>query len=351
MQYRLHIALVVLVLMAVGLFVQRIWIAGDGNKTAKAAVPTGPTKLSENGQWQSAPEFLSNATILGNDTPASPELRYVAAKNGLLLLAASWTYDGDINADESWTPQCQTLIQLRHDGWIPIGTMDYLDGDRHYIFRRNVRTGEKIKVQTRLKTPGFLLVVPDADLDRVMAVEPLVAEDRRTLLEIGLAKPPDEQTAAAVSGAVTLHSPEPDQRFGKYSRLGLLLREIVRQGVALAAREELGLSTCDYSLREVSPGRGNSNEPPLDVIAISQPLNEILFGVFRRQNDRWEALCDDHIRFPADNLYERVTAAIESQSRNEFVAALKRTGFEGVSPIATRDCAPYLRRQPSSPMN
>jgi tetratricopeptide (TPR) repeat protein len=339
MKYRLYIGLAALALMTAGLVVQRVWLAVDESKPQHDVGPTGPVSLTDSG-WQSVPEFLSGATVLGNDNPTSPLLRHVAQHDGVLLLAASWTYDGDRSANEVWTPQCQTLAQLASDGWAPIGKMLDSQGDRYYIFRRNVHAGEMLKVQTRLKTPGYFIEVPEADVAAVMAAEPLAGENRKTLLDVGLPSATSDAPQPAVGPEVlALDSPEPDKPFGKYSRLGLLLREIVRQGVSLAGREELGISTRDNSLRELWPASDDSGREPLEVVAVSQPYNELLLGIFRRHDGHWEALYDDHIRFPGDNLYERVTTALEARSRGEIVAALKHAGFGGAGPVGSREQA------------
>jgi tetratricopeptide (TPR) repeat protein len=336
MNYRLLGSIGLLVLLAAGLLVQRVWLAGDSDSAAPAS--TGPMKLSESGQWPSPPEFLANATILGNETPASPVLKHVPAADGLLLLAASWTYDGH-NDDEVWTPECQTLPQLRRDGWTPIGKMANSEGDRYYIFRRSVHAGEKVQVQTRLRTPGYFLTVPQADIAAVMAAESLVPENRKTLLDLG-----DESKLSQITapkGTVALHSPEPERLFGKDTCLGLLQRELVRQAVSIASREELQLRTLDHSLAELFSGdtTGDSPGTTLEIVSAAQPLIEMYFAVFVKQGDGWEALYDDQLRFPNHSYLELATTALEAQTRNEFVVALKRAGLGGTPPKPNRDHA------------
>ena len=341
MNYRLVGGLVMLSALAIGLCVQRIWIAASPTDRSTIAPrnPTGPIKLSESGQWQSIPEFLANATILENKEPNSPQLHHVATRDGVILLAASWTYDGN-RTDETWPPECQTLAQLRKDGWIPVGKMANSDGDRYYVFRHKVSAGEELRIQTRLKNPGILMSVPESDVATVLQAESLVPENRKTLLEVRL--PADGSglhDAGSGPGTLSLHMSEPDLRFGQYSRLGLLLRQIVLQGVALAGREELGLVTRDISLRELATGSGEQNTSALEVVAVSQPLNELLFGVFQQRRGQWDAIFDDDLRFPSDNLLERITTAIESRTRNELVSALKSSGFEPHARPISRDSA------------
>src|SRR5262245_3310785 len=129
MNKRLLIAIGLLAALAIGLAAQRLWLAGGQNKAI--AGPSGPIKLSESGEFPVTPDYLAGATILANDDPSSPVLRCTATKDGMLLLAASFTYDG-IPDDLPWPPECKTPAQLRQEGWTPIGQMVHSDGDRHY---------------------------------------------------------------------------------------------------------------------------------------------------------------------------------------------------------------------------
>jgi tetratricopeptide (TPR) repeat protein len=337
MNKRLFVAVGLLVALGAGLAVQRVWLAAE-QKKATELPPSGPTKLAEGGEWQGYPDYLAGATILANDEPSSPIVRHTATKDGVLLLAASFTYDA-VHDDDPWTPECKTAAQLRQDGWIPIGKMNRADGERHYIFRREVHAGEKLGVQTQMRSHGYFLTVPDADVAAVNAARPLVAENCKTLLAAGL---PDELPAAqrrsAAPGTVAVQSPEPDHPFGKDTRLWPALREIVRQSVLLTARDELALPTSDGSLWQLAASTDDEAPQPLEVVMISQPRNEILLGIFRRQGNRWETLFDDAERFPRGELYEKVTTIVEAQSRKEYLTALKQAGFEG-TPSAARDHA------------
>jgi tetratricopeptide (TPR) repeat protein len=333
MNKRLLVAIGLLVALGAGLGVQRVWISAQ-QKKATELPPSGPVKLAESGEWQAVPDYLAGATVLANDEPSSPIVRHTATKDGVLLLAASFTFDAAPD-DDAWKPEYKTAAQLRQEGWTPIGQMTRADGDRHYIFRRDMHAGERLSVQTRMKGHGYFLTVPDADVAAVNAARPLVAENCKTLLAAGL---PDELPAAqrrsATPGTVSVQSPEPDHPFGKDTRLWPALREIVRQGVLLTARDELALPTSDGSLWQLAASTDDAAPQPLEVVLMSQPRNEIQLGIFRRQGDRWETLFDDAERFPKGELYERVTTVVEAQTRKEYLAALKQAGFAGSAPTA-----------------
>jgi tetratricopeptide (TPR) repeat protein len=340
MKYRLPIGLAVLAIMAAALAAQKFWLASDDRKTAKIAPPTETIKLEDRAQWQSIPELLASALVLPNPDPSSPALGYTATKDDVVLLAASFTFDGNLDDREPWPAECKTFSQLLEDGWIPIAKLMLADQTPYCVFRRNVHSGDKLSVRTRLKTPGYFLTAPEEDLAKINAAPPLVGKDRKTMIEAYLPELNQAATAHATPGVIGVHSPEPIAFFGDSTGRGLLLREIVRQGVLLAGREELQMPTRDSDLRETIQSANDSDLGPLEVMAGQQPFHEIQLAILRKHKDTWEVLYDDDVRLPPENLYLNLTKAIEARSRNEFVAVLKQAGFESDAHVVSRDQAP-----------
>src|SRR5438270_10993149 len=73
----------------------------------------------------------------------------------------------------------------------------------------------------------------------------------------------DDVPAASAGQMLLLRSEEPQAEQGRNERaeMGLLVRELARQAVLIAARDELGLATRDQTLREPFPqGAGKEVE-------------------------------------------------------------------------------------------
>ena len=105
----------------------------------------------------------------------------------------------------------------------------------------------------------------------------------------------------------------------------LLVRELVRQSLLIAARDELRLLTRDYWLGEAMPAAGASE--PLDLIAQPGKDDRIDIcrgaGSARRKVDQWEFK-------PAHRMqYGELSQELERLSRTKFVELLGKAGFQG----------------------
>lgn len=110
---------------------------------------------------------------------------------------------------------------------------------------------------------------------------------------------------------------------------GLLVRELARQAILIAARDELGLSTRDELLGEASPARGDG--APVDLITdFHEDAGRLLI---RRGGDEKAPLVFDRDMGPdsqgAPGTLTRFAVFVESLSRTEFPVALKALGLEG----------------------
>ncbi|MEN6451855.1 MAG: hypothetical protein ABFC96_15300 [Thermoguttaceae bacterium] len=113
---------------------------------------------------------------------------------------------------------------------------------------------------------------------------------------------------------------------GAYFHGDPLTRELVRQALLIAARDELGLVTRDAWLGDAMPTQGDN--PPLDiVVSPSRPLSllEILRGFYPVQ---W-IIAHDDVRVADELDYIAVATEMEKRSRGYFVSALKQAGWDG----------------------
>ena len=106
----------------------------------------------------------------------------------------------------------------------------------------------------------------------------------------------------------------------------LLLRELFRQALLIAGREELGLVTRDATLRESIPKSSS-----VDLVANVNPRKSIGLEVRRHRKDQDESLWKKTIKgnFLAGEQvdYLKVLELAEGFSRDEFVQALTRFGW------------------------
>jgi tetratricopeptide (TPR) repeat protein len=106
---------------------------------------------------------------------------------------------------------------------------------------------------------------------------------------------------------------------------GQLAREIVRQALLIAAREELGLTTRDAWLGDPMPSaRDNA---PLDLEATPGEPSRVT--ILRGSGPNRAAIGHHDLDVAAGLDYRKLVVDMEGLSRREFVAALKQAGFAG----------------------
>jgi hypothetical protein len=139
------------------------------------------------------------------------------------------------------------------------------------------------------------------------------------------AKPPGTRAT------VVLTSQEPDKSEGT-TNAKLLVREIARQAVLIAARDELGLPTRDMTLRETVLA-DDKTLPPLDLQITEKNKAFVRVQLSQGSGDEKRMLFEKAIALrpmPQGVFdYYGYLSAIEELSRTELVEALKRAGFDG----------------------
>ncbi len=299
--------------------------------------PDESRPFSGNSQWKNVPPYLQGAQIFEKASLASPELRFKIKKSGVVLIAASWNYEGG-GWEDTDNKGRQLLGDVMHDGWTPIATMNFKDGDEHVVFRREVTEGQQLTFHTRNQIAPFVITIPESAVATVMAQKALVSADRRTLLSRNPGAGAD-RVGTTTEDVVLLRMREPEKARPAWIR-GLLLREIVRQGVSLAVREQLGLPTRDAALRERLPQQAGATNFPLEMDVVVQSTYDVETALYQRRGDRWETIWDDILTFPRDHFIERLVTAVEKLSRTELAVALQGAGFKGREPPPSRDTSP-----------
>jgi tetratricopeptide (TPR) repeat protein len=138
---------------------------------------------------------------------------------------------------------------------------------------------------------------------------------------------PAAGSAPAASKTLLLSTSEPDVSKPRADG-GLLLREILRQAILLAARDELGLSTRDATLREIPRSAPGSLDVRTSVVRGDQCRVIVERGPADKREVVWQAefpLADEPIN------YHKLVTAMEKHAREAIPQALQRAGYPAVS--------------------
>lgn len=117
----------------------------------------------------------------------------------------------------------------------------------------------------------------------------------------------------------------------------LLLRELARQAVLIAGRDQLGLSTRDMTLREDVPPNVEGKAISLDVLTNARPGRNLRVRVFPYGAPEAELAPLFDGKLDQQPLPDKVTnyvyyvEELEALSRNELVEVLRMQGFQGDS--------------------
>ena len=121
----------------------------------------------------------------------------------------------------------------------------------------------------------------------------------------------------------------------------ILVRELMRQAVLIAARDELGLATRDMALRESI----EANLPDATLLVCNTQPNsseKVKLMLFSQDGNARKIFFNDRMALvpvaPFD--YRELATVAETNSRTVFVDALKQAGFTGRKNSTAPDCTP-----------
>lgn len=149
--------------------------------------------------------------------------------------------------------------------------------------------------------------------------------------------------AASDSAVLFFHSERTPIASESTQRAPLLQRELVRQALLLAAREELGLATRDEALREISSGDAGTSVFFAGIIAASGREEGMALGYFVNKGEpgsEGDSLIEGELSMLYE--YEAFTAEMERLSRTEFPNLLRANGVSGRRTKTRRDTAPEI---------
>lgn len=121
---------------------------------------------------------------------------------------------------------------------------------------------------------------------------------------------------------------------------GSLVRELGRQSLLLAGREELGLQTRDRALREENRVPANPVAWPFTVITQLTERGQVQVGVLQLTDKEWKVHSEKTFNVKLETLYQDLATTLEGYSRTEYPIALRKAGFhDAVRKPGSRDAA------------
>ncbi len=115
-----------------------------------------------------------------------------------------------------------------------------------------------------------------------------------------------------------------------------LPRELVRQSLLIAAREELGLQTCDTTVREVAPKKAKGKLLILQMSVEAIDENKLQIKLWQGIDTVVKPLFTKELTVDGDaqRVYESIVSQMGPASRSEFVELLKQLGCKKKAPSA-----------------
>lgn len=311
--------------------------AGDLRTAVVEKIPNfEPKPISQVPKCKNVPMFLRGAQIYvpkgGRNHPGA--VRFTVAEDGLLLLAASWDAAG---RQRTTKPPKTSAVDLMSDEWTLVGTMVYVTqrvwgqvDDEHFLFRKRVKAGQEYDLRTR-NSFSPLVVLVDPERAAEVAALPAIRYVPRDIRELTFDRADPRPTSPPTRVSISTHEPPEPRAAGRYrARFGLLLREYVRQGLFLAARDQLGLEVVDESLGD-TPGEGVLHLHVAVTSLDDAPRSWMGITVFVVEEDgphvvwEYQGKCGGRV----NSFYQSAVETVEELSRTGFVQALKQAGCQG----------------------
>ncbi|HTM53038.1 MAG TPA: hypothetical protein VL175_03380 [Pirellulales bacterium] len=155
-------------------------------------------------------------------------------------------------------------------------------------------------------------------------------------------------TSAGAPKTLALKAQEPELRQPPHRGGSLLVREIARQAVLLAAREEMGLSTRDMALRESMPAEGDCKTVGFKVTGHFTAALALRLEWSQSVSDSVEHKIEITEAWPPAVFdYSQFANRCEALSREALVASLTKAGFESKArkPAGTAELSTQVERQ------
>lgn len=314
---------------------------GGGDGWAKFRVARlKPFRMDKSGRWKSVPPMFEGAQVFQHalrQKDKSREIEFTVLEDGPIIMAASWTNDGP-RAPE-WYDTHTSRARMAANGWEPIGVAIRRSGardDEYVLYRKLVRKGETYNLHTRRGGPPLLVIPAAAQRTAILAAKPI--NDGAELVSKSI-RGARREVAEPTPPQVLLLDTYEIPTGGSAVNRGLVAREIIRQAVLLAGREELKLQTRDATLGEQFPNTAAQSNQLLGVVPYIGGDAMAQLMLFRGSTEKPEVLWYRVEACTKTGLLEELTTALERHSRGSLVEALRDSGFRGQA-VASHESGP-----------
>lgn len=337
------------------------------------------TSLTVASQTGMLPDFLKDAEAFQHrdgtlrrsdpDDIVHSRLKLRAKSAGTVVIGAfSYSIDTPFGQDANWY-QVQSKKDLVDLGWQPFHSLFVLQGEDSVpcvLFRKEAKAGEILTIRTHM-TRGPLVIRPSTQTAAAVRRQPAWTMTHNDVPV--LTATADLRRAVSPPKCVMLTTqmlPEWDV----FAVNGMLVRELMRQSLLIAARDELGLSTRDRTLRETfAVAQSQSTfRPALELQGTADVSRAFRLTLFRNRADAskresavkspaspaavgrggdCEVVFDERVAFessatpPSKDATEfirptrsatnfpELSTEVERLSRTTYVQALKKAGYSG----------------------
>lgn len=337
------------------------------------------SRLTAAPQAGALPDFLKNAEAFQHrdaslrrsdpDDSLRTRLKLRAKTSGTVVIGAfSYSLDTPFGQDADWSG-VQSKKDLADLGWQPFHSVfvsEDVDPVPCVLFRKEVKAGEVLTIRTHFtKTPLVIRPVETAAAVRRQPAWTMTYNDVPILTAAA-----DVRQAVSPPKCVMLTTqmlPDSDV----FAVQGMLTRELMRQSLLIAARDELGLSTRDRTLRETfAVAKPQSTfRPALELQGAVDVSRAFRLTLFRHHSDSTkresavkspsssaaavgqggdcEIVFDERVAFDSPSSappkgaappvrptrsfgdFPELSAEVERLSRTVYVQALKKAGYSG----------------------
>lgn len=281
------------------------------NHPAAESSTGAPRKKRSAAEWTIA-TLLSVAIVGGLAIETSSRLGYRAtmAKMQNRVPTPGHPVPEPLNADEA-----DKLVS----GW-PIKSVEKLrDGASvQYLWRSLFHN---LVITLKVASDGSVVAL-ESNLPELPDVEPPTGPSPTAPIQYARGL----RTDAAPGFALDLNNFTPLQPGGGH---GHLSREVVRQALLLAARDELGLATRDKALNEPIPEEKSSGLPVMNLLNWEIENRHVRVALVAPTVQGTAPPVNLEFDVPPGGWLEGLAIVTESLSRSEFVAVLKKVGFTG----------------------
>lgn len=296
-------------------------------KLADVRVPGVPrVPIDEEHGWTTIPKSLIGGEIHSPVVSTDRHLEFTVESDGAVLMTVTWQSTSTNVAQPSQDKTFRSFPDLIDEGWIWVGFLRFQKSEAYYLFQKDFKKGETLRIHTNPVTPPFVVIPTPQGFDEIATTNSTSMRPRHKTTYLGApsSRGADEFNVLSLN---THHNYMTNEQVNH----SLLANELVRQAILISARDELQVLTRDETLRETPLKKRSANNLSLNVLSTIIPGHQFHILLFRRLNDKHEIYLDQAYPLPGPKhrYLDALSAQLERLSRTDIVEALRDAGFAG----------------------